>query len=156
MEHDANNIIDLLTNTGSTFSGIAKDLKNHDTTTISQWITEALNWIYLEKDLPNINMTNQSENDNSKPLGASDGACLVTAVVVQWILRFMCKKLMQLMMPESAILNRKYFMSLIYLCISFLICRCIPVSYLETYLNYQTHFSIKELIKKQSEMLAQW
>ena len=41
-------------------------------------------------------------------LGASDGACMVTALIAQWLVRFMCKKLMQLMTPEAAILKRKY------------------------------------------------
>ena len=34
-----------------------------------------------------------------------------------------------------------------------LLCRSIPISYLETYLNFQPHFNIKELITKHVEML---
>ena len=49
------------------------------------------------------------DNDHFKTLGATDGACMVTAVIAQWLVRYLCKKLMQLMTPEAAILKRKYF-----------------------------------------------
>ena len=48
------------------------------------------------------------DNDHFKTLGASDEACMVTAVIAQWLVRYLCKKLMQLMIPEAAILKRKY------------------------------------------------
>ena len=48
------------------------------------------------------------DNDHFKTLGASDGACMVTAVIAQWLVRYLSKKLMQLMTPEAAILKRKY------------------------------------------------
>ena len=51
---------------------------------------------------------NDDDNDHFKTLGASDGACMVTAVIAQWLVRYLCKKLMQLMTPEAAILKRKY------------------------------------------------
>ena len=116
MEHDASSIFDLLINTGSKFNGIAENLKSHDATTVSLWVIEALNLIYLAKGPPNTNVKDISEQSGFKTLGASDGACLVTAVVVQWMVRFLCKKLMQLVTPESAILNRKYFILLIDIC----------------------------------------
>ena len=40
---------------------------------------------------------------------------MVTAVIVQWLVRYMCKKLMQLMTPEAVILKRKYVI-IMYLC----------------------------------------
>lgn len=55
------------------------------------------------------------DSDCTETVGASDGACMVTAVIAQWILRFMCKKLMQLLTPESAILNRKYVIEIYFL-----------------------------------------
>lgn len=79
-----------------------KKLDSSDTTEITQWIVESLNLIYKGEGPP--------EKDNQKSikiLGASDGACMVTAVITQWITRFMCKKLIQLMTPEAAILKRK-------------------------------------------------
>ena len=100
LEHDANCIISILATTGSEFAGVAEKLESCDVNAISQWITDAMDLIY---DPP------CDDHDSFvKTLGASDGACMVTAVVAQWLVRYMCKKLMQLMTPETAILNRKY------------------------------------------------
>ena len=121
LEHDANSIVDLLSTTGTKFSGVARKLENCDTTTILQWITEALDLIYEGKGPPNmLDYDTYDDNDDDdncfvETLGASDGACMVTAVIAQWILRFMCKKLMHLMTPESAILNQKYVIFITYL-----------------------------------------
>ena len=117
LEHDANCIIDLLTNTGSKFSRVAETLGSCDVSKILQWITEAMNLIYTGEgppdiDTPDYNMCDDDDNndddDGFKTLGASDGACMVTAVIAQWLVRYLCKKLMQLMTPEAAILKRKY------------------------------------------------
>jgi len=105
LEHDANCIISLLATTESEFSGVVKNLKEFDITMISEWIAESLDLIYTAKKPPKI----EDYNDESiKTLGASNGACMVTAVITQWLVRYMCKKLMQLMTPEAVILKRKY------------------------------------------------
>ena len=96
LEHDVDCIISLLATTRSDFSGVVgvvKNLESCDATVMFQWINESLSLIY----------TVELEED----IRASDGACMVTAVITQWILRFLCKKLMQLMTPEAAILKRK-------------------------------------------------
>ena len=113
LEHDANCIISLLATTGSQFSEVVKELEHCDDTKLFQWIVEALNLIYTAEGPPENNVTDDSKYINEdyepiKTLGASDGACMVTALIAQWVLRFMCKKLMQLMTPEAAILKRKY------------------------------------------------
>ena len=93
LEHDANSIISLLATTRSDFSGVVgvvKNLESYDAAVMFQWINESLSLIYTE--------------ENNSP---SNGACMVTAVITQWILRVVCKKLMQLMTPEAAILKRK-------------------------------------------------
>ena len=160
LEHDANCIIDLLAKAGSEFSGVAETLESCDAIKISQWITEAMELIYTGDAPPDIDLVDYDtcdDNDDIKTLGASDEACMVTAVIAQWLVRYMCKKLMQLMTPEAAILKRKYVVCINMLAIKLLsFLRSIPISYLETYLNHQTHFSIKELIKTQSELLNQW
>jgi len=48
------------------------------------------------------------DSEDYDVLGASDGARMVTTLIAQWLVRFMCKKLMQLMTPEALILKRKY------------------------------------------------
>ena len=104
---------------GSEFSGVAETLGSCDIGRILQWITEAMDLIYTGEappdiDTPDYDMCNDDDDDddddNFKTLGASDGACMVTAVIAQWLVRYSCKKLMQLMTPEAAILKRKYVM----------------------------------------------
>ena len=83
-----------------------------------QWITEAMDLIYTgeapppDTDTKDYDMCDDDDDDHHhhhfKTLGASDGACMVTAVIAQWLVRYLCKKLMQLMTPEAAILKRKY------------------------------------------------
>ena len=112
LEHDANCIIGLLAKAGSEFSGVAERLENCDINTISQWIGEAMDLIYTGDAPPDIDLVDYDTCDDEdfvsiKTLGATDGACMVTAVIAQWLVRFMCKKLMQLMTPEAVILKRK-------------------------------------------------
>ena len=120
LEYDADSIIDLLTTTDARSSGVTGTLENCEPIKVSQWVAEALNLIYQGKappDKPDGHTRDDNDDDDHvETLGASDGACMVTAVIAQWILRFMCKKLMQLLTPESVILNRKY---VIYIHISY-------------------------------------
>ena len=60
----------------------------------------------------------------------STSACLVVSFLHQYIVRYLCKRLMQLMTPEALISNRKK----------------IPSSYIENYLVHQNHFGLKELL----------
>lgn len=60
---------------------------------------------------------------------------LIISILQQWLVRYFVKRLMQLMTPEALILNQKK----------------IPHSYLVNYVSYQTHFSLKELIKESLE-----
>ena len=110
MEHDANSIISLLATAGTEFGGVAEELENCEPDAISQWVAEALDLVYTgaaPPDIDTIDYDTCEEEDQFKTLGASDGACMVTALIAQWLVRFMCKKLMQLMTPEAAILKRK-------------------------------------------------
>jgi len=75
---------------------------------ISEWVSEAVQLAYTGSTPP------KSGSEKYEPLGASDGACMVTALMTQWLVRFMCKKLMQLMTPEALILKRKYVLCIIY------------------------------------------
>ena len=130
-------------------------LQNCEPVAISQWVAEAVDLVYTGAAPPDIDTIDYDtcEEDQFKTLGASDGACMVTALIAQWLVRFMCKKLMQLMTPEAAILKRKYVKYSLFNLLMYLLFRSIPISYLETYLNFQTHFNIKELIAKHVHML---
>ena len=56
----------------------------------------------------------------------------MVALLQQWLVRHFCKRLMQLMTSEAFILYQK----------------TLPSSYLENYISFQAHFSLKELILK--------
>ena len=62
----------------------------------------------------------------------STEGCLVVTLFQQWLVRHLCKQLMQLMTSEAFILYRN----------------TLPSSYLENYISFHTHFSLQELILK--------
>jgi len=68
---------------------------------MSKWVAEALELLYRGPAPPD-------EDFCDELLGASNEACMVTALFAQSLVRFMCKKLMQLMTPEAIILKLKY------------------------------------------------
>ena len=58
-------------------------------------------------------------------------ACkMVIAFLLQWLVTYLCERLMQLVTPEALIINHKK----------------IPSYYMNVYLNQQHHFKLKELI----------
>ena len=152
LEHDAKSIVQLLANAGSKFSKAAKALEDYSLSEISQWVSEAMQLAYEGAPPPDINCEDYGK------LGASDEVCMVITLITQWLVRFMCKKLMQLMTPEALILKRKYVKHVIclYYTMVYSLFRSIPRSYLETYLKFQSHFSIKDLIAEKIQMLDEW
>ena len=64
-------------------------------------------------------------------------ACLVISLLQQWLIRHMIKELMKLMTSEAVTLHRKK----------------IPTSYIDNYLAYQQHFSLKKLLDLQLRAL---
>ena len=67
----------------------------------------------------------------------SPEASLVVGLLQQWLVRHMTKQLMKLMTSEAVTLHRKQ----------------IPASYIDNYLTYQQHFSIKKLLELQLRAL---
>ena len=63
---------------------------------------------------------------------------LIWSLLVQWLVRYLCKEVMQLMTPEALVLHE----------------RQIPASYIRNYLTYQKHFSLKDLIQQQLDKIA--
>ena len=60
-------------------------------------------------------------------------ALMVIAVLMQWLLSYVCKRLMQLVPPEAIPVH----------------CSGIPTVYIKNYLVFQEHFSLKKLIEHQ-------
>ena len=69
----------------------------------------------------------QSNNSN---VGLSTEGCAMVTMAIQWLIRHMCKRLMQLMTPEAITIHRMH----------------IHTSYLISYLRRHSHFSLKVLI----------
>lgn len=68
----------------------------------------------------------------------SVNACMVVSILVQWLTRYLCLRLVQLMTSEA-------------LCMHY---RRVPTSYIESYLNHQHHFSLKSLLETQSKRIS--
>ena len=95
----------MLAKSGSEFAVLAEELESFGINTISEWIADAMDIIYTEDGPPDY--TCDDHDGFVKTLGASNGACMATTVIAQWLVRYTCKKLMQLLTPEAIILNRK-------------------------------------------------
>ena len=63
---------------------------------------------------------------------------LIRSLLVQWLVRYLCKVLMQLMTPEAFVLHEHQ----------------LPASYIHNYLTYQKHFSLKDLVQQQLLKIA--
>lgn len=68
----------------------------------------------------------------------SVSACLVVSVLVQWLTRHLCIRLVQLMTSEALCMHHHR----------------VPTSYIESYLNHQHHFSLKSLLETQSNRIS--
>lgn len=67
-------------------------------------------------------------------------ACLIISIIQQWLIRYLCKRLLQILTPEGMAVNY----------------RKIPRSYREVYFKHQEHFNLKNLVMKQLTWLKNW
>ena len=110
----------------SEFAGLISTLRNQHSTVISS-IPKAMQILH----------TSQLTDENGRRQELSPTGCLVVSLIEQWLIRHLCKQLMQLMTSEAIILYRKL----------------LPSSYITNYLKYQSHFSLKHLIKEHFDAL---
>ena len=78
-------------------------------------------------------------NNKDAFIAIYDDACLVIFIMVQWLLCYLCKKLLQLLTPEALIVHLNQ----------------IPKYYVQSYLQVQEHFSLKNLVGKQHKKLKE-
>ena len=111
----------------SEFAGqvLRMSTENSSTETIYMAAMEALEVLY----------TTRSINDVPKEVSAN--ACLMISVMTQWLVRHLCKRLMQLMTSEALCMYH----------------RKVPTSFIQAYLNHQHHFSLKGLLESQTKIL---
>ena len=111
----------------SEFAGqvLRMSTENSSTETIYMAAIEALEALYSTRSIDEV----QKE--------VSANACLMISVMTQWLVRHLCKRLMQLMTSEALCMHH----------------RRIPTSYIQAYLNHQYHFSLKALLESQTKIL---
>ena len=66
-----------------------------------------------------------------------EDSCLIIAVAMQWLVRYVTKHLMHLLIPEALIVNAKH----------------IPHVLIKSYFEFQEHFNLKVLINSHLEKL---
>ena len=115
---DAEDIFEMVTHDRE-FKHIIPDI-NHDD--VLAMVNEALHVLHRNEDA-------QAE--------LYTDTCMVISVLLQWLVRYLCKRLMQLMTPEALILHSEE----------------IPTPYIQNYLRFQEHFALKDLVKRQFEHL---
>ena len=92
----------------------------------------------VQQALPKtLQILRTSQRECSIPTQMSPEINLVMDLIEQWLVHHMTKQLMQLMTTESIIVHREY----------------IPAVYIDNYLTYQQHFSIKKLLSLQVKAL---
>ena len=116
LETDAEHLFPLIQNDAA-FDGILPSLTIDSA---HQAVTEAMHVLH----------TAPGPNEGVAPREMSQEACLVVSILQHWLIRHLCKRLMQLMTPEAVSLHRKQ----------------IPASLIDNYLSHQQHFSLKKLI----------
>ena len=81
-------------------------------------------------------------NNKDALIAIYEDACLVISLMVQWLVSYLCKRLMQLLTPEALIVHLYQ----------------IPKYLVQHYLQLQDHFSLKNLVTKQFQKLKenQW
>ena len=128
MELDAEEVFALVQR-DSEFAGqiLRLTTETNSTETIYSSVTEALRILYQTKSTKVV----------SKDISVN--ACLVVSVLTHWLVRHLCKRLMQLMTSEALCMHH----------------RKVPASYIQTYLNHQQHFSLKSLLEPQHTFIEQ-
>ena len=93
-----------------------------------------------EVDIPDVVNTAlfSLKQDRKMALGSNR---IVITVLQQWLVIYLCKRLLQLMTPEALVTN----------------CKMLPIHYKDHYLNHQSHFSLKNVINKyHSDLIQEW
>ena len=78
-----------------------------------------------------------SSSDSSVYFVVNTEVCLIITVIQQWLIRHLCKQIIQLLTPEALIVHRNK----------------IPSSYLKHYIAFQSHFNLQSLIESKHRAL---
>lgn len=78
-------------------------------------------------------------NEKDAPIEIYVDACLVISLLLHWLVRYLCRRLVQLLTPEALAVHLYK----------------IPKVYVDSYLKLQEHFSLKNLVAKQLQKLEE-
>lgn len=78
-------------------------------------------------------------SEKDAPIEIYIDACLVISLLLQWLVRYLCRRLMQLLTPEALAVHLNK----------------VPNVYVQSYLKLQEHFSLKNLMAKQFRSLEE-
>jgi len=81
-------------------------------------------------------------DEKDAPIEIYVDACLVISLLLHWLVRYICRRLIQLLTPEALAVHLYK----------------IPIVYVTSYLKLQEHFSLKNLVEMQLKKLdeSQW
>ena len=78
-------------------------------------------------------------DEKDTPIEIYVDECFMISLLQQWLVRYLCRRLIQLLTPEALAVHLQK----------------IPKVYVHSYLKLQEHFSLKNLVKKQVKMLEE-
>lgn len=117
----AQHIFDMIMRSNdSEFQRILHDLQSQNIISI---VDEALNCLY----------NGPHPRNTEVEFGIYTDTCTVISVIMQWLVMYLCKRLMQLVTPEALVIHNQE----------------IPRYYSQFYMKFQEHFDFKGMIKQQ-------
>ena len=123
MKIDVNHLYEIILNDPE-FTGVIPELKHES---IPALIDEALHVLHYGPE----------PGDKDTPFYIYTDALMVIAVLMQWLVSYLCTQLMQLMTPEAVAVH----------------CNHIPTAYIQKYLKVQQHFNLTDLVENQLKQL---
>lgn len=123
----AEHIFEMITHSkDSEFQRILDDLQRGNIVSI---VDEAFNCLY----------NGPHPNSTEMPFGMYTDACVVISIILQWLVMYLCKRLMQLVTPEALVIHNQE----------------IPRHYSQFYMKYQEHFDFKEMLLLQLKKMKE-
>ena len=129
LQSDANQLFDAILKEDHEFSQVVTEIQHENALAV---VDEALHVLFH----------GPHPNKKDAPIEIYVDACFVMSLLLQWLVRYLCRRLIQLLTPEALAVHLFN----------------IPIVYVQSYLKLQEHFSLKNLVEKQLKMLKenQW
>ena len=126
MQSDASELFDAILKEDHEFSQVVAEIQPGNVLAV---VDEALHVLFH----------GPHPNEKDTPIEIYVDACFVISLMLQWLVRYLCRRLIQLLTPEALAVHLHK----------------IPKVYVQGYLKSQEHFSLKNLVEKQLKMLKE-